>query len=155
MPASDTLRIWFAATLLMGVTSDGQALRPHEKQSAIAGGYRSVPGDVLQIGVWRRSEVTRTIPVMPDGTILLPLLDNVKTSGLTAMQLAGLVHQKLESKIPNLQVTVTICQVHGPNVLAIPFVSAKPLLPNMHDLRDALTRGSTGKPCRPRRVKLA
>jgi polysaccharide biosynthesis/export protein len=136
MPASETLRIWFAATLLLGVTSGGQALRAQEKQSAIPGEYRIVPGDVLQIDVWRQPEITRTIPVMPDGTILLPLIDNVKASGLTAMQLAGLVHQELESKIPNPQVTVTVCQVHDPNFLPTLLVPPKLLLPNMHELRD-------------------
>jgi protein involved in polysaccharide export with SLBB domain len=100
MPASDTFRIWFDATLLMGFTSGGQALRAQEKQSAIPGGYRIVPGDVLQIDVSRRPEVTRTIPVMPAGTILLPLLGNVKASGLMAMQPASSVkNSKAKSPI--------------------------------------------------------
>jgi hypothetical protein len=135
MSASNSLRIWFAATLLIGVTS-GQALRAQEKQPTTPVEYCIVPGDVLQIDVWRQPEITRTIPVRSDGTILLPLIDNVKASGLTAVQLAGLVRQKLESKIPNPQVTVTVCQVHGPNFLPTKFVPAKPLLLEMPQLRD-------------------
>jgi protein involved in polysaccharide export with SLBB domain len=122
-------RIWFGATLRMAAISCGQALSAQEKPQPTepAVEYRIVAGDVIQVDVWKEPEITRTIPVRPDGTILLPLVDNVKASGLTAMQLAALMRQKLESKIPNPQVTVTVV-IHGTNLPSTPVAHPPPPL---------------------------
>src|SRR5271168_5615917 len=36
--------------------------------------------DVLDINVWKEPELTRTVPVRPDGKISLPLLNDVQAS---------------------------------------------------------------------------
>jgi polysaccharide biosynthesis/export protein len=110
-------RVWFGATLLMCAISCRQTLSAQEKPQLTASAveHRIVAGDVIQVDVWNHREITRTIPVRPDGTILLPLVDNVKVSGLTAMQLAGLIRSKLEGLIPNPQVTITVTVTHGTN----------------------------------------
>src|SRR5271157_1611787 len=51
--------------------------------------YRIGPQDLVRIDVWKEPDISRTIPVRPDGKITLPLLNDVQASGLTAMQLAG------------------------------------------------------------------
>src|SRR5262249_54626526 len=50
--------------------------------------YKIGPQDVLRIDVWKEPDITRTIPVRPDGKISLPLLNDVQAAGLTPMQLA-------------------------------------------------------------------
>jgi polysaccharide biosynthesis/export protein len=46
------------------------------------------PQDVLDISVWKEPDLTRTVPVRPDGKISLPLLNDVQAGGLTPTQLA-------------------------------------------------------------------
>ena len=43
--------------------------------------------DVLSINVWKEPEMSRTVPVRPDGMISLPLLGEIKAKGLTPVQL--------------------------------------------------------------------
>src|ERR1700675_1848830 len=44
--------------------------------------------DVLDVSVWKEPEVSRIVPVRPDGKISLPLLNDVQAAGLTPAQLA-------------------------------------------------------------------
>src|SRR5208282_6490896 len=68
--------------------------------------YKIGPQDVVQIDVWKEPEITRTIPVRPDGKVSLPLLNDVQAAGLTAMQLAGVIREGLTKFLTNPQVTV-------------------------------------------------
>ena len=49
------------------------------------------PQDVLDISVWKEPELTRELPVRPDGKISIPLLSDVQAAGLTPTQLAAKV----------------------------------------------------------------
>jgi len=75
--------------------------------------YRIRPQDALQIDVWKEPEISRTIPVGPDGKIPLPLLNDVQAAGLTAMQLAGSIREELTKFLTNPQVTVTVISIAG------------------------------------------
>src|ERR1700682_5955082 len=50
--------------------------------------YKIGPQDLVRIDVWKEPDISRTIPVRPDGKISLPLLNDVQAAGLTALQLA-------------------------------------------------------------------
>ena len=43
---------------------------------------------MLDISVWKEPELTRVVPVRPDGKISLPLLNDVQAAGKTPLQLA-------------------------------------------------------------------
>ena len=47
--------------------------------------YKIGPQDVLRVDVWKETEISRSVPVRPDGKISLPLLNDVQAAGLTAM----------------------------------------------------------------------
>src|SRR5229473_7141875 len=96
--------------------------------------YRIGPQDVVQIDVWKEPEITRTIPVRPDGKISLPLLNDVQAAGLTAMQLAGVISDGLKKFINNPQVTVSVSEINSRRVYVTGEVTrpgSMPLLPNM------------------------
>ena len=121
-------------------TSQGQNTDPkanvgNSAAAAVANAeYRIGAQDVLQIDVWKEPEITRTIPVRPDGKISLPLLNDVQAAGLTAMQLAGVIREGLTKYLTNPQVTVTVSMINSRRVFLTGEVSrtgALPLLPNM------------------------
>jgi polysaccharide export outer membrane protein len=66
------------------------------------------PGDVLAIDVWQQAEISRTLPVRPDGRISLPLAGEMKAQGLTALQLQAKITQRLKKYIQNPAVTVML-----------------------------------------------
>ncbi len=117
--------------------------------------YRIGPQDVVQIDVWKEPEITRTIPVRPDGKISLPLLNDVQASGLTAMQLAGVIRDGLTKYLTNPQVTVTVTQINSRRVFITGEVSragAIPLLPNMTALQALSSAGGFTQFARPKNI---
>jgi len=102
--------------------------------AVVGADYKIGPQDVLRIDVWKEPEITRTIPVRPDGKISLPLLNDVQAAGLTAMELATSLREGFSKYLTNPQVTVTINEVNSRRVYVTGEVShpgAFPLLPNM------------------------
>jgi polysaccharide biosynthesis/export protein len=106
--------------------------------------YKIGAQDVVRIDVWKEPEITRTIPVRPDGKISLPLLNDVQASGLTAMQLAGAIRDGLTKYLTNPQVTVTVTEINSRRVYVTGEVmrtGALPLLPNMTVLQALASAG--------------
>jgi len=106
--------------------------------------YRIGPQDVLRIDVWKEPDISRTIPVRPDGKISLPLLNDVQASGLTAMQLAASLRDGLSKFLNNPQVTVTVTEINSRRVYLTGEVNrpgALPLLPNMTVLQALSSAG--------------
>jgi len=111
---------------------------------AAEAGYKIGPQDVLRVDVWKELEISRSVPVRPDGKISLPLLNDVQASGLTAMELANNITDGLKKFINNPQVTVTVTEINSRRVYVTGEVTrpgAFPLLPNMTALQ-ALTSAS-------------
>ncbi len=102
------------------------------------------PQDVLNIDVWKEAELTRTVPVRPDGKISLPLLDDVQAAGLTPDQLAAQITAGLRKFVTDPQVTVMVAQINSQRVYIMGEVSrpgAYPLLPGMTVLQALSSAG--------------
>jgi polysaccharide biosynthesis/export protein len=100
--------------------------------------YKIGPQDVLRIDVWKEPDLSRAIPVRPDGKISLPLLNDVQAAGLTTMELAASIREGLKKFINNPQVTVTLTEINSRRVYCTGEVSkpgALSLLPNMTALQ--------------------
>ncbi|GAC1662249.1 MAG: hypothetical protein PVS2B2_25380 [Candidatus Acidiferrum sp.] len=105
--------------------------------------YRIGAQDVVRIDVWKEPDISRTIPVRPDGKISLPLLNDIQASGLTALQLGNSIRDGLTKFLNNPQVTVTVNEINSRRVYLTGEVlraGALPLLPNMTVLQ-ALSSG--------------
>lgn len=72
--------------------------------------------DVLDISVWKEAELSRAVPVRPDGRISLPLLNDVQAAGLTPTQLAAQITTGLNKYMTNPQVTVIVEQINSQRV---------------------------------------
>jgi polysaccharide export outer membrane protein len=119
------------------------AVRAAAKPAAEAE-YKIGPQDVVRIDVWKEPEISRTIPVRPDGKISLPLLNDVQASGLTAMELAGAIREGLSKYLTSPQVTVTVTETNSRRVYVTGEVNrpgAMPLLPNMTLLQAVTAAG--------------
>lgn len=93
------------------------------------------PEDVLDIAVWSNTEISRTVPVRPDGKISLPLLNDVQAAGLTPMQLREALIQSLASYIASATVSVIVREVHSFKVTVIGEVKA----PGRYELKSRST----------------
>jgi polysaccharide export outer membrane protein len=72
------------------------------------------PGDVIDVFVWRNSDLSVDgIPIRPDGKISTPLVEDLTANGLTPKQLARKIEQQLAKYIKDPFVTVTVRQFVG------------------------------------------
>ena len=92
------------------------------------------PEDGLHIAVWKEADLTASLPVRPDGKISLPLLNDVQASGLTPMQLADSITEKLKKYVTDPRVTVVVTAMNSQRIYLLGEVTHTgpvPLAPNM------------------------
>ena len=120
---------------------------PAKEPSSVAGpDYVIGADDNLHISVWKEQELTNSLPVRPDGKISMPLLNDVQAAGLTPMQLAASLTEKLKKFLADPRVTVVVTQMNSQRVYVLGEVlhtGAMPLLPNMTVLQALATAGFT------------
>jgi len=117
--------------------------------------FKIGPQDVLRIDVWKETEISRTVPVRPDGKVSLPLLNDVQAAGLTPMQLAGVIAEGLKKYINNPQVTVSVSEINSRRVYVTGEVTragALPLQPNMTVLQALSSSGGFTQFARPKNI---
>src|SRR5208283_5899529 len=126
---SKTFRVWFGAILLIAAMSCGRALSAQEKPQRVApADYRIRVGDVLEVSVYQHPEFSSRVVVMGDGNHALTvsgvkvsdlsamdgMLHDLKVVDLSALDVGVLLHAKLESVIPEPQVTVMVAPFMQP-----------------------------------------
>jgi polysaccharide biosynthesis/export protein len=152
---SALIRLFLFSTVLLfmplAYAQDAPAQKPDgsAKPAAVAepgadADYKIGPQDIVRIDVWKEPDISRTIPVRPDGKISLPLLNDVQASGLTAMQLSASLRESLAKYLTNPQVTVTVTEINSRRVYITGEVTragSLPLLPNMTVLQALSSAG--------------
>ena len=99
---------------------------------------------MLDISVWKEPDVSRVVPVRPDGRISLPLIHDVEAAGMSPQQLAASVAEKLRKYLNDPQVTVIVTAINSQRVFVVGEVlraGAFPLLPGMTVLQALSSAG--------------
>ncbi len=71
------------------------------------------PEDVLEIVVWRNQDLSREVIVRPDGMISMPLIGDVRASGLVTDRLAREIAERLKAYMESPTVSVSVKQVNS------------------------------------------
>ena len=67
--------------------------------------------DTLSIFVWKEPDMSKSVPVRPDGMISLPLVGEVKAAGYTPLQLQDVLSEAMKKYVSDPQVTVIVEKV--------------------------------------------
>jgi len=70
--------------------------------------YRIVPGDGLEVSVWKEEGMNNKLLVRPDGGISFPLIGEMNAAGLTVSQLRAELVKRLGGLISEPDVTVSV-----------------------------------------------
>src|SRR5213593_89535 len=105
------------------------------------GDYRIGVGDLLNIQVWKVAELTRSVPVRPDGKISFPLLDDIQAAGLTPLELKAALTERLKQYLSEPRVTVLVEEVNSYKVYVMGEVVTQGalVLKNKTDLLQAIS----------------
>src|SRR5215467_7824636 len=140
----------FSIALLFSVCAYAQRENKREAPNAkvqlpqVGPSYVIGADDTLAISVWKEPELTNTLPVRADGMISMPLLNDVQAAGLTPMQLAASITDKLKKYVADPRVTVTVTQMNSQRVYVTGEVShsgAMALTPDMTVLQALSSAG--------------
>ncbi len=71
-------------------------------------GYVIGEDDVLAVNVWKEPEISRSVPVRPDGKISLPLIGDLRASGRTPVQLQDDIKRQLLNYLSDPEVSVIV-----------------------------------------------
>ncbi len=97
--------------------------------------YRIGREDVLEVVVWHEPELTRVMPVRPDGFIALPLAGEVQAAGKTPSELKATLTKALAPWVKDPTVAVLLREINGPRY----FVTGEVAKPGGYPLRGALS----------------
>lgn len=82
--------------------------------------------DVLSVVVWKEPELSvKEVVVRPDGQISMPLVNDIRASGMTPRQLQDAIADKLKEFVASPNVTVTVIKIMSQTVSLVGEV-AKP-----------------------------
>jgi polysaccharide export outer membrane protein len=97
--------------------------------------YQIGKEDVLDVSVWRDADLSRTVPVRPDGRISLPLVGELEVEGRTASEVAREIALRLEPYVQRPQVVVIVREINSSHVYVIGEVAR----PGSYPLRGRMT----------------
>src|SRR5919108_3570402 len=124
-------------------TSDGSAIASAtaKESTGATGGIGAAPAqpaqgyvvgesDILRVNVWREPELSGEMAVRPDGNISLPLIHEVKVSGMTTRQIEDELQSLLRTFIRDPQIAVTVVEIRSKNV----YITGEVLRPGSYPL---------------------
>jgi len=81
--------------------------------------YTIGPGDVLDISIWKDEALTRSLLVLPDGTIAFPLIGILKAGGKTLPELKKEIEEKITRYVTDPVLSAEVRQVNSMIVYVI------------------------------------
>lgn len=81
--------------------------------------YKVLPGDVLQVSVWKEPDLQLELLVRPDGAISFPLAGEISTRNKSVVDLQLELSTRLARYITDPVVTVSVTQVLGNKIYVI------------------------------------
>lgn len=118
-----------------GCAATNVSKNAEQKTIPVEDEYIIGPTDILEIHVWREPDLSRTIPVRPDGKITLPLLNDVQASGVTSLELRAEIEKGLAKFVESPTVSVAVQEIHSKNI----FVLGQVVSPGGYPLQQDLT----------------
>jgi len=87
--------------------------------AAVPEGYKLQPGDLLQVVVWRETDLQNEVLIRPDGGITFPLAGDLQAAGLTTDELRQELETRVRKLVPGAVITVSVKAPNGNRVFVI------------------------------------
>jgi polysaccharide export outer membrane protein len=110
------------SALVIGLMTAGVAATadtPENSGYNESGVYHLQPGDVLQVVVWKETDLQSEVLIRPDGGISFPLAGDLDAAGLTTDELRVALQARVRRLIPDAVVTVSVKAPNGNRVFVI------------------------------------
>lgn len=127
---------WMAFALAGALLAGGCAHRGAIPEEEARGPFRLGREDVVEVSVYRDPELSRTVPVRPDGKISLPIIGEVEAAGRTPDEIREEIVSRLKGYVKDpAVVAVIVHEVHSPRFFVVGEVGR----PGAYPLRGEVT----------------
>jgi polysaccharide export outer membrane protein len=103
--------------VLLSACATSKGSRPDPRPEL--GEYRIGREDVLEVVVWHEPELTRVVPVRPDGKISLPLAGELEAAGKTPAELQVGLSKILAPYIRDAAVAVLVREINASRIFVL------------------------------------
>jgi polysaccharide export outer membrane protein len=100
--------VFLHVLLVFLATSPARAQNDSEPSPAFGDAYVIGPGDRIDISIWKEPALTRTVTVLPDGSISFPLIDQIQAEGLTVDALKSEIEKRIVRFVPDPNLSVAV-----------------------------------------------
>ena len=114
---NEKMRKTVAVCFLIAIGCCGNALGQDGTERNTA--YTVLPGDELQISVWKEPDLQQSVLVRPDSAFSFPLAGDISTKGLSVTDLQQELTKRLSRYISDPVVTVSVTAIRGNKVYVI------------------------------------
>ena len=101
------------------VGAEPVAERKADADVVTTGGYLLQPGDVLQVAVWKETDLTSEVLIRPDGGMSFALAGDLHAAGHTVAELTAMLEKRIRKFEPDAVVTVVVKAATGNRVYVI------------------------------------
>jgi polysaccharide export outer membrane protein len=110
--------------------------------------FRLSREDVIEVSVWKEAELSRTMPIRPDGKIAMPLIGEMQAEGKKPAELEQEIQKQLATFVRDPRVTIIVHDVNGARVFVTGMVGRPgsfPLRSSMNVLQALALAGGLGE----------
>jgi polysaccharide biosynthesis/export protein len=115
------MKLWFS--LMMWLLACGAVFAAEQPASpsrtTVSDGYKLRPGDVLQVSVWKETDLQSEVLIRPDGGMSFALAGELQAGGHTVVELTSMLQERIRKFIPDAVVTVAVKAAGGNRVYVI------------------------------------
>jgi polysaccharide biosynthesis/export protein len=124
------------------------AAAPGHVEGIISPSYSLQPGDVLQVTVWKETDLTAEVLIRPDGGVSFALAGELQAAGHTVAELTAMLETRIRKYEPDAVVTVAVKASNGNRVYVIGKVAHPGDIPLIRplDVMQALSLAGGGTP---------
>jgi polysaccharide export outer membrane protein len=81
--------------------------------------YQLKPGDVIDVSVWKETDLQREVLIRPDGSFTFPLAGEVDARGKSVENVRSILAERLQKYVPTPVVTVAVKAIGGNRIYVL------------------------------------
>lgn len=90
-----------------------------QAEEGTVSGYKLQPGDILQVTVWKETDLQGEVLIRPDGGMSFALAGEFQAAGRTVAELTSMIELRVRKLVPDAVVTVAVKAAAGNRVYVI------------------------------------
>jgi polysaccharide export outer membrane protein len=81
--------------------------------------YHLQPGDILEVSVWKETDLQRDVLIRPDGNFSFPLAGEIEARGKSTEEVRSILVDRLQKYVPTPVVTVAVKTIGGNRIYVL------------------------------------